>query len=233
LSYTTDYCKLVDKHDMNQAPSILMALHKLDDNKDATKRKELFDTVATVITKWDATWTTSLQQVTDPKDKLARQKFAGEVRKMKQALQAAAGKAVPYDKPLPPIPGKGPYDKPLPPIPGKVPPAPPPPMPMARKAAPTRAAPYKKTTFGSAYLKARAEVPFGAAAVALWHLDKAETGAEAKLLAVAARTALERELVEIDAVMKGDIEDEDRKRKVNGYRVVLRQTLEKVRAVAK
>ena len=84
---------------------------------------------------------------------------------------------------------------------------------------PTKAAAYKKTTFGSAFLKARAAVPLGAAAVALWDLDKAETRAEAELLAGAARTVLEKELAELDAIVKRGIEDEGRKIKVNGYRL--------------
>jgi hypothetical protein len=195
LSYTGDYKELVTKHGMSLTPSIVVALDKLDANKDVGKRKALFDGAVAAITKWDTENTAQLKAVSDQKEKLGRSQLAFDMRKMKQSLQAASS-------------------------------APPPPPPASPEPA------FKKTNLSPEYFKARSEVPFGAVGVALWNLDRAETQADGKQRAAAAHSAIEKELVEVDASVKGAT-DTDLKLKVSQYGVALRKLLATVATLKK
>jgi hypothetical protein len=142
---------------------------------------------------------------TDQKDKIARAKLGDEIQKLKQAIQTD-----PSVPPPPPMPSKTAKQEPPKP--------------------PTPTGPFKKTTLAAELAKARQGVPFGAAG-ALEALDEAKTHEEAKPLAEAAKDAIEKELAEIDALVKGT--KDDRKLKFSQYGTALRKILQAVKEVAK
>jgi hypothetical protein len=163
-----------------------MVLEKLDANKDAAKRKALFEAAMAALSKWE----TEIQ-AKPAAEKAKLMVLLPDLAKMKKSLMDAMGAP------------------------------PPPPEP-----------PYKKTNVSPEYSKARSDVPFGAVAVALWNLDRADNRTDAKTLAAAAHTAIEKELADVDAAVKGAT-DNDLKLKVSQYGVALRKVLATVAALKK
>jgi hypothetical protein len=207
-TYLPDYKKVVETNDVDQVPTIVLALNRIDSTKDAAKRKPLLEAALAAIVKWDEQEAASLKKVSDKKEKDQRTQVVNGVGQIKQQLQNELTPPKAGGPPAPPANfGKAPVK-------------------YSDKEKDGAAGPWKKTSFADGYKEVQADDFCGAIAVvvAFWHLDRATDGAEGKELAAKAHDALVKELADLDEAVKKTT-DKDFKVEISKYGSGLRKLL--------